>query len=237
MNMRKTFLKKLIAKTGYTIASTKALEKARDTLSRRRMFEIYFANAGPDFVFVQVGANDGVTEDPIYPYVSKYKLKGIVIEPVPDVFALLKENYRGLPVTCLNIAIGDPLLTFYAPKRNRLTGANAYKNTRTASFNKDIVRRSLKVANADELIEAVPVEVRRFEEVMRDNGIERIDFLQIDCEGYDFEVLMQALKNHRPRVINFENEFLTDKEECNAMLRSLGYKVFDSEADTVAYLD
>ena len=41
------------------------------------------------FRFVQVGANDGVSHDPINAFVTRNRLAGVVIEPLPDVFAKL----------------------------------------------------------------------------------------------------------------------------------------------------
>lgn len=45
--------------------------------------------------FVQVGANDGVHADHIHPLVMSGKWHGVLIEPAPNPFARLLENYRG----------------------------------------------------------------------------------------------------------------------------------------------
>jgi hypothetical protein len=45
--------------------------------------------------FVQVGANDGVYGDPLRAYIERHHWRGILVEPQPDVFARLVENYRG----------------------------------------------------------------------------------------------------------------------------------------------
>ena len=54
-----------------------------------------YAERNADFFFIQVGANDGVRNDPIGPKVKKYGWHGVLIEPQPDLFEKLKENYRG----------------------------------------------------------------------------------------------------------------------------------------------
>jgi hypothetical protein len=46
-----------------------------------------------DFFFADLGANDGVCNDPIYPFVRKYGWKGLVVEPHPMAFAMLQRNY------------------------------------------------------------------------------------------------------------------------------------------------
>src|SRR4051812_34422848 len=59
-----------------------------------------------DFTFIQIGANDGVSNDPIRRYVVEYGFKGVLIEPQPDVFTRLKANYSGMPgITFENAAI------------------------------------------------------------------------------------------------------------------------------------
>src|SRR5436305_8351684 len=45
------------------------------------------------FSFIQVGANDGVSHDELYHFVKMRRAKGIVIEPLPDIFKRLSLNY------------------------------------------------------------------------------------------------------------------------------------------------
>ncbi len=42
------------------------------------------------FFFIQVGANDGVLDDPIRALILEYRLAGLLIEPLPDIFEKLK---------------------------------------------------------------------------------------------------------------------------------------------------
>ena len=37
----------------------------------------------PQPVFLEIGANDGVANDPIYPFVSRFGWTGIMVEPLP----------------------------------------------------------------------------------------------------------------------------------------------------------
>src|SRR5579863_6851588 len=43
--------------------------------------------------YVEVGANDGVIADPVFPWIEKHRLQGILIEPQKDIFNRLKKNY------------------------------------------------------------------------------------------------------------------------------------------------
>ena len=48
--------------------------------------------SGQSTCFIQIGANDGVRYDPIRKLVVKHQLPGLLVEPLPDVFARLKMN-------------------------------------------------------------------------------------------------------------------------------------------------
>src|SRR5262245_37464793 len=47
---------------------------------------------GRDVFFLQVGANDGLMDDPIHFLVRKYGWCGVLLEPDPQLFKRLKEN-------------------------------------------------------------------------------------------------------------------------------------------------
>src|SRR6202021_2817250 len=62
----------------------------------------------PDVRYLQVGAFDGVSGDPIYPLIQRHGLQGIVIEPQKDAFERLKTNYAHFPhFHFVNAAIAD----------------------------------------------------------------------------------------------------------------------------------
>jgi hypothetical protein len=47
----------------------------------------------PQISFLQIGAFDGTSGDPIYPLLEKHRLHGILVEPQQDAFERLKANY------------------------------------------------------------------------------------------------------------------------------------------------
>ncbi len=49
----------------------------------------------PDIFFLQIGAHDGVSYDPIHHYVRQYHWNGLLVEPQPAIFQKLKQNYAG----------------------------------------------------------------------------------------------------------------------------------------------
>src|SRR5262249_9456440 len=71
--------------------------------------ELRFGNQR-DFTFIQVGAYDGITGDPIRPLVLSHpNWQGALIEPMPDAFAQLKNNYAsmGAKLHFFNCAVSD----------------------------------------------------------------------------------------------------------------------------------
>src|SRR2546423_3447368 len=96
----KQLVKKLFGKLGYHVQGTRyyprhllessylrPLELA-DVIFRR-MFEY-----GQELTFVQVGAFDGITKDPLFKYISKYGWRGVMVEPQPGPADQLRELYR-----------------------------------------------------------------------------------------------------------------------------------------------
>ena len=60
--------------------------------------------------FVNLGANDGITNDPIYDFIEPFQMKGIAVEPVRVTYEKLCENYSIFPNVKLEraaIYIGD----------------------------------------------------------------------------------------------------------------------------------
>ncbi len=242
----KNAVKKLLGKTGYSLVHTSVLNapQMQKQIKRDDFFNLYFSNVDPaTFFFVQIGAHDGVHGDPIHEYVVKYDLAGIAVEPQPGVYTRLCETYKGSRVRCLQAAIGAGELTFYTVKDTAKTEGNFNKMTRIASFNKSVIARSLvakipRGASPDEYIEATPVRMIDFNQLVRECGIQRIDLLQLDCEGYDYEVLkMIDFEQFSPSLINYESAHFADqtRKECENLLTSNGYRLFRYGSDTCAY--
>ena len=51
------------------------------------------ARTTPDLRFLQVGAMDGKRYDPIFAFVKHYRWRGLILEPLADLFAALAEVY------------------------------------------------------------------------------------------------------------------------------------------------
>jgi hypothetical protein len=77
-----------------------------------------------------------------------------------------------------------------------------------------------------ECIEKVAVRCENFEYILDKYEISKLDLLQIDVEGYDFELLkIFPFASVTPRIIHFEHLHLnvTDRNASLKFLHNLGY--------------
>lgn len=76
-----------------------------------------------DLYFVQIGANDGVRADSLHKAIELYKMKGILIEPQPELFSELLSNYSqcndGLIFLQTAVSNSDTEVTLYRNKPNK----------------------------------------------------------------------------------------------------------------------
>ena len=182
-----------------------------------------------DFFFIQVGANDGVMCDPLRSFILKHNWSGILVEPVPDYFELLKKNYEGRDnLTFEQVAVSsepsDSLKIYYL-KRNEesekeiedwefgLSGFDMKKNKRW---------------KASKFAGECDVPATTVSELVKKHNVSHIDMLQIDAEGYDFEVIKGInFSEMCPKIINYEHMNLgRDEHPCKNFLRERGYYLY-----------
>jgi FkbM family methyltransferase len=194
-----------------------------------------------NFFFVQVGANDGITDDPIRRYLTRYHWRGILIEPLPDVFARLVQNYRHEPQLIFEnaaLADADGTAQFFIAD-----DAGEKNLTVFSSLRRDAVERALSwrrdMHTARERIRPIEVKTRSVKSLLDQHRISRIDLLQSDAQGYDCKVVRQFLDcGLRPQIIHFEH-IHADRNalhECYQRLVHDGYQFNEMTNDTVAHL-
>jgi FkbM family methyltransferase len=180
-----------------------------------------------DVFFVQVGANDGSSaKDPVHRLIENNRWSGVCIEPTPVAFAKLQATYQDNPrVTTANVAIDeqDSTREMYLP---------ADADTTLASFLPD---RNI-MAKYDEL-QTLEVTCRTFGSLFDALDVKSVDLLQIDTEGYDYQILrMFDLAGYRPSVVNMEMFCLPIDERLATfgLLRQAGYAYRYDGKDLIA---
>ena len=193
------------------------------------------------FFFVQIGANNGVRYDPIYRIVNELNLEGLVIEPIEEYYNELVKNYsNNKKVKTVNNAIysENKELIIYKVKKdvylpdwvNGIASLNPNHHKKTNIPIDSIVEEKVKGITFDTLIQ--------------DHRLTRIDFLQIDTEGYDYNLLkMFPFDKFKPKLINFEHSLnngimsYEQYDEIHSMLIKMGYRTIMNINDTICYLE
>lgn len=194
-----------------------------------------------DFFFVQIGANDGVTGDPIRRHVQQSGWSGLLVEPVPHVFAQLRKNYAGQPgLKFANVAVAQTDGTATMLAAVQLPGGRANPLSPVSTFDREVLRKHEWMAdNPNDLTQPIDVPTRTLSTLFEEYGVRQLDGLFIDTEGYDKVVLDQLdLETHAPRFILYEHGHL-GPEACGELalrFSTAGYDLTTLRRDTFAEL-
>ena len=196
--------------------------------------------------FVQIGANDGIMNDPIYQFnvANKDVVSGFVLEPLPDIFEKLVENYKCCQnIKPVNLAIHSTQseMILHRVKPERASEVPTFARG-VASFNGDHWKKTTLVPSAD-FMEQVKVKCVSFSQFIKINSINKIDLLLLDTEGYDYEILLSIdFSIVKPKIIRFEHgvrNALMSSEQFMLIcdhLNAHGYQIIAESYDATAYL-
>lgn len=211
----KTILKKAFHKfTGLTVY--RKLPLGIDSFKDLRlMFKEYRFNT-----FFDVGANIGQSVIRIrnnFPSVDIF-----CFEPVSKVFDVLRVNTAYQNVRCHQIALGsqNAEMEIFVDSQNRGSDMNSLKNPNRIEHS-DLIREKITIQTLDDFCQL--------------NSINKIDYLKIDTEGYDLEVLKGGCKSIENQIISFievevgmnpENDYHVDFVEVKKYLEGFGYRIY-----------
>jgi FkbM family methyltransferase len=200
-----------------------------------------YARHVPDATFVQIGAHDGTQLDPLREAILGSRWRGIMVEPVPYVFRRLEARYRSNPRVILeNVAV------------DATDGAREFHFLAEASDGDDVWRwydalgsfRREVVLSHDQLVPdiatrlvSMDVPCVTFETLCTRNGIDHVDVVQIDTEGYDREILeLVDLERYGTHLVVFEHLHLgpEGRAACRDLLTRHGFELVSDGMDTLA---
>jgi len=212
----------------------------------------YSKRRNKDFTVIQVGANDGITHDPIHKFIKRDNWKGVLLKPQKHLFPGLCKLYRkNKGITILNSALGneDGKTNIY-----KIGFSDARWATGLATFNKKVLEDAFNSGyvlrnaerdnteipdNLEEQIVAEDIQVISPATLLKTCNIGHIDLLQIDTEGFDYVVIKMLLStNLQPGMIIFENTHLSadDLSACQTLLDSRAYQTEKHGRNTAANL-
>jgi FkbM family methyltransferase len=195
---------------------------------------------GRETFVVQIGSNDGKTNDPLYDLFARYPAwRGLLVEPIAYLCERLRTNYPDTDRFAIaNVAIneGEDLPFYYVDP-----GAKADHPELPAWFDQlASFDRNHLVKHFDGILEpyvrVLDVKGTTLPGLFAAGGVERIDLLHIDTEGYDWKVLQQLdLQRYSPDFILFERHHLSPEAlgEALAFLMT-DFEVFSTDIDALA---
>jgi len=243
----KHLLKIALARLGYRVQGirycpSQLLESAGlrslefDDVICRRMFE-----SGPELTFIQVGAFDGITGDPLRKYIDRCAWRGVLVEPQARAAKKLRELYCGNE----RIVVLQAALDQKSGSRSLFTvesvTAPAWAGGLASFRPESILKHTDLIPGLRGMIREQTIDCTTFEEVLGRLPSRQIDLLQIDTEGADGYIL-SLFPFHRtlPAIIHWEVKHLSkpQREDCLGRLARLGYRFASSgDEDMMAVLD
>ena len=196
--------------------------------------------------FAQVGANDGVLHDPIYPFLRDYNWSGVLVEPHPAYFSdLSKLHAKRSDLKLVNCAVSDvvgKMELFYLSEAARDVYPNWARGCASLKRHRLIEvlegRRQSGAQDFDVDIAHVDVPVRRLDDVLQTHNIDKLDFLLIDVEGYEEHVLESvelASLNLRACMVECNGSDVKNETKISDILARAGIETFRFGADLFGF--
>lgn len=233
----KTRIQRALGKLGYEIHKTRPSTVPINILPMLIQHRIENRKTSAPFFFVDIGANDGLAGDPMYKYVKAYHWRGIFVEPQPRLFARLVENYKDEPQLIFeNAALGrtdgQSILYAFKPCPELPDEVSVL-----ASFDRRMLEGNGPGYKGE--IEKIVVPTVTAKTLLAKHGVAEIDILQVDTEGFDYEIVKMFLEaNIKPAIIHYESACLDAENLCAslALLADNGYRLLNIGVDTIGYI-
>lgn len=159
----------------------------------------YFGNASRGF-YVEVGANEPASDFSQTWHLEKMGWRGILIEPNRELFDAIVKQRPGSKA--YNVACSSPDKVGFAELKIPFMADGAL-DTGKAALEVEIDHAGFASYRTER------VRVVTLDSILEGNNVERIDFLSIDVEGTELDVLKGLnLERYRPRLILLEDKLV-----------------------------
>lgn len=201
---------------------------ALNNLDRKLEFYLDFDNG----TFLEVGANDGYKQSNTYYFERIRNWQGVLIEPIPMLYEQCRKRREKSQVynyICSNAEDSGSTKTIrYADLMSLVEGSLKDEEKEREHLKKGIEIQ--KIENSFEL----EVECKTLSEIIDMSGLTRFDFMSIDVEGFELQVLKGLdLSRHAPTFLLVE-VWEHDRENIKAYLNKIySIEAYLTEKDTL----
>lgn len=189
-------------------------------------FLLHYFNNKQNGVLVDVGAADGITNSNSRFLIKNNNWSGILIEPHPDYFKNLTdlyENNTNIKLYNNGVFNKNCVLPFYQFGNSEIG--------QISTFSEDFRQRQI-INYGDKYQTPINVECLTLAKILSENNLSNIDYMSVDCEGVDMEVLdSNNWGAFRPKLISVEHSM--DENVLNNFMESKNYiKIFKNVGNT-----
>jgi FkbM family methyltransferase len=179
----------------------------------------------PSPFVLQLGAMDGVFFDLLNPHLTKGGWRGILVEPLPDMFAKLQETYAAQKdLKLVNCAISDRegALTLRRIDPEAVASGllpKGFLGMTTSFTDRGFPARSDYAERLAPHTTTIEVPCLPLEKLLAAHGVDKIDVAVIDTEGGDWQIAKQLdFPHYKPRLFCMEYSHLPPEEIAEACL-------------------
>jgi FkbM family methyltransferase len=159
---------------------------------KQDLFVLTMLNYKKDGFFIEVGAGDGINFSNTYLLEKEFNWRGILIEPNKTFFESCLKSRKCKVINKILLDGDKTELKFYEKISGEFSHAEGFGNV-----------------SASEVKSYYSVEIINFDEIFDSKNVpEEIDFLSIDTEGSEAEILSSIdFSKYSPKVICIEHNF------------------------------
>jgi FkbM family methyltransferase len=242
----KQAIKAILARLGYRVEGIRYTPRHLLDPSRLRILQFddvicrYMFENGQDCTFLQIGAYDGISTDPLNKYIERCGWRGVMLEPQPGPASRLRDLYKANDrITIVEAAVDShrgPRCLYTAEADHLPQWAGGM-----ASLNREhILKHEYLIPGIKTMVRELTVQCIPIADVLDKLPSTALDLLQIDAEGADGYILsLFPFERMKPAIIHWEIKNMTRlrQEEALDVVSSQGYLVARSgDEDMLAVL-
>lgn len=204
------------------LSSLDGRSKAEKSQHGQDEWVVNFYKSKPDCgIFVEFGAHDGKTNSNTYRLEKEFGWNGLLIEPIPGMYSLLSKSRSCQCMhACISNKSGTVLFMEVTGPASQLSGiADEFPPSHLKRIDMAIEKQGgSKIVHE--------IRALTLSQALDEQGLNRVDFLSIDTEGSEYEILRAfPFEKYNIGVIAVENsyhgDYLIELMELN------GYELVD----------